>query len=190
VVAHTSAVVTGLREPRVSNRRWLLVGLAVVVVLAASGYWFERRSPGPHGEPDPGGRRLAAIRDIAARMLPDDASEVRAMQHEFHWDPETCDGKAPGWSGGDIDMTFHAPNSVLVSLDLLMRRLQWVQDSDHGSSSGPAPASPGPGFRVYVPSGRNPYGETASLTPPSTYGDGLWDLDVSATPAEVPSHDC
>lgn len=71
-----------------------------------------------------------------------------------------------------------------------MRGLDWVQDNPSGSSSGPPPVSPGPEFRTYVLKGPNSFGETASLVPPSTYGGGLWDLDISASRAETPAHDC
>ena len=168
-----------------------MAGLVVIVLAAAiSAYLFEHNGGGPHGRPDPGGRRLAAVERLAPKMVPAVATDVRISRHGFRWDPATCDGLAPGWSNADVDMTFDAPTSMPAVLDTLMRRLDWAQDNPGTPSSGPPPASPGPDFRTYVPNGPNPYGETASLVPPSTYGGGLWDLDISASPAEVPAHDC
>ena len=177
-----------LADPR---RRWFLAGLVVIVMGAAiAAYVFEHKRGGQHGTPDPGGHRLTAVESLAQKMAPAVAVDVRISQHGFRWDPETCDGQAPGWSNADVDITFRAPSSLPASLDALMRQLDWMKDKPGAPSSGPAPAAPWPDFRTYVPDGRDPYGEAASLVPPSTYGGGLWDLDISASPAEVPSHDC
>ncbi|WP_179480733.1 hypothetical protein [Allobranchiibius huperziae] len=145
-----------------------------------------------HGNPDPGGQRLAALQAVARRTVPATAQGVHATVHGFRWDPQTCDGAAPGWSNADVDLTFHAPSTTPFDVDALMQRLGWKKNTSDEPSSDTAPAEgpSGPGFRSYEPSGADTYGEIAQLTPPDTYGDGVWDLDINASPAEVPSHDC
>lgn len=176
------------------TRRWTsCVLLVVVALIAAVGVWFGHRSiesGRQHGNPDPGGSRLAALRAIAPQMVPSAVIGLRTEVHRFRWDPQTCDGDAPGWAVASVDMMFRGSSTVPASLDALMGRLGWKQYKPAAPSSGPMPASPGPGFRVYEPAGANPYSQFASLTPPGTFGGGLWDLDVTSDPAEVPSHDC
>ena len=189
----TSAVPALFREHLGAARErrfWSIY--AVVLVLVAAGLWFSDHGDAAtrrHGHPDPGGARLTALRSFAPKAVPPGVTGLRAETHRYRWDPARCDGDPPGWTNADVDMTFRAPSTTPAVLDAVMRRLNWRQVPDQ-SSSGPAPASPGPGFRVYEPRGANPSGEYADLTPPSTYGGGLWDLDVSVSPAEVPAHDC
>lgn len=163
---------------RVDRHSWALV-------------WAPKHSERPPARQSrPGWFSLGGIAGHRAANGAPAVTGLRTEVHHFRWDPQTCDGDPPGWAAASVDMTFRGSSTVPASLDALMGRLGWKQYEPAAPSSGPIPASPGPGFRVYEPAGANPHSVYASLTPPGTLGGGLWDLDVTSDQPEVPSHDC
>jgi hypothetical protein len=135
-------------------------------------------SNGPHGNPDPGGKRLAYLERTAHAAVPADASVVSTKIHPYRWDPGGCDGGAAGWARAEIDLQFR-PGTT--------REIDRAITSAHWRS---VPVEGGTARREYQPAGHNRYdGYGWLFSSPGTHGT-IWELDLSAGPAEVPTHSC
>lgn len=157
---------------RLPQAAWLLVvvlaltGLTVGLrVLAASG------APRPRGNPDPGHRRLAALKPVLG-AIPASAHVTTKNVAVPQWD--SCDGirATYGWDDVTVDADFTAAGSVasvVADVDARLRALGWA-------------AQPGASGdvqywqRTIVPG----VVAVARLFPP-TYD--LWSIDASAPPA-------
>jgi hypothetical protein len=127
----------------VAGRRRLLVAAAIgCLVVLAGACAFNRRVDGPHGDPDPGGRILAALRPVRG-AVPQDAVGVERQDVEPMWD--SCDGRTGtfGWSDVHVIITFSTamePQVLVSTANTRMVTLGWIP--------GPALDSPiGPGGR-------------------------------------------
>jgi hypothetical protein len=82
-----------------------VIASCVIVALSGCG----------HGDPDPGGRILDALKTVQA-AVPSDATDVSTQYAEPHWD--SCDGRpgTEGWSDVTVDVSFSSdrPGQELV----------------------------------------------------------------------------
>ena len=186
-----ATISTALRDRR-PVLRWQLLGpLLVTLALAViAGVWlFHRVDPNtPHGNPDPGGKRLAYLQETARAAVPEGASVVSLQVHRYAWDPGGCDGGAAGWAQAAVVLTLRGADAG--EIDSAMARLHWRarpvdRDAAPGSSY-PSPARAPDSPPDYVPESGNPYDAIAM-----TFAEGsTWELDFMAAPAEVPTHTC
>ena len=187
-----ATISTALRDRR-PVLRWQLLGPVLVTVALAviAGVWiFHRVDPNtPHGNPDPGGKRLAYLEETARAAVPEGASVVSLQVHRYAWDPGGCDGGAAGWASAEVELTLRPADAA--GIDSAMAALHWgVRPVDEPDAvpdlSHPLPAR-GPDLPPdYVPESGNPYDAIAM-----TFVEGsTWELDFMAAPAEVPTHSC
>ena len=156
------------------GRRWLV---AAVVVAGGVGVAWAATGSG-HGDPDPGGRVLAALVRVD-QAIPADAQVMVRQAHEPQWD--SCDGRAGtfGWTGVMVIVQFGTdePASELISqADRILRAEGWQRTGTSTTPLGPTATW----SRVVAGS----TAATASLSP-WTRGQGspiYWDLDAMAPP--------
>ena len=170
----------------VQGRSTAVVSLCLVAlaVCSCSG------TRGPHGDPDPGGKRFAALTNIARLALPTDASATHLSLTKSTWGKGGCDGGPPGWTNMRAVETFHAPGDVPTKIDARMKGLHWRDvTAESLGLEGSVKLGPDlPYARQYEPS-PDPETWVAWLFRP-THSGGAWELDLQVAPAEVPDHDC
>jgi len=183
---------------RRSRRTYILLVIAAVVVVgvvssALFGNWYRDH---PHGNPDPGGRRLAALASVAHEALPNEATSMHLLLTKSSWGHGGCDGGAPGWTNMEAVESFRAPIDVVAEVDARMRALHWRVVSQLSPTPigqlNPPPAEPGTGApyaREYEPSS-DASAPVAWLFTPAETGTSVWELDLEVAPAEVPDHAC
>ena len=187
-----------LRRTRPSRRTYVLLALCLVVVaglvsIAPFRAWYRNH---PHGNPDPGGRRLAALATVAHDALPSEATSMHLILTKSSWGHGGCDGGAPGWTNMEAIETFRAAINVVPEVDARMNALHWRVVSELSptapTSSYPPAAVLGtdaPYAREYEPS-PDVHVQVAWLFTPAQTGKSFWELDLEVAPAEVPDHNC
>ena len=114
------------------RRKWqtpILVGVIVAALTVAAAFLvIVLIVHKGHGNPDPGGRRLTALRAVAA-ALPPDARVLVRNEGEPQWD--SCDGRAGtfGWNEVEVDFEFTtnaAAGSMLAAAARTLTRLGWT----------------------------------------------------------------
>lgn len=173
---------------------WALLVAAVVAALIAGPIsdWYVNH---PHGNPDPGGKRLAQLAKVARAAVPSDAGSTQLVLKKSTWDSGGCDGGPPGWTPMEAIQRFRASGNVAVEVDAKMRQMHWrVVSRFRTTYTGrfPPPTVPGanaPYVREYEPSAASG-APVAWLYTPAETGGPLWELDLEASPAEVPDHAC
>ncbi|SDJ37804.1 hypothetical protein SAMN05444157_3078 [Frankineae bacterium MT45] len=189
-----------LTHARPSRRAYVRVALGLVVVvgivsIASLKALSYARSRDPHGNPDPGGRRLASLASIAQEAVPNEASSTHLTVTKSSWGHGGCDGGAPGWTNMEVIETFRGPVNVVAEVDAKMNTLHWrIVSKLSPSPAGeyPPPAAPGPDApyaREYQPISDSDT-QVAWLFTPTQAGTSSWELDLEAPPAEVPDHSC
>lgn len=150
---------------------------------------------GPHGNADPGGKRLAEIAKVAREAVPANALSTRLQLKRSTWGHGGCDGGPPGWTNMEVDQRFRAPGPVIAEIGAKMRRLHWhvvPRVNRRHAGQGLVPLSPGrnaPYVREYASSSA-PGRPVAWLYTPEQTGRSFWELDLEASPAELPDHAC
>lgn len=172
----------------------MLSAALVLALLGGAAWWIggERSAVGAgRGDPDPGGVRIAAIRAVAAKLLPPTVSHVASTVDGFRWGTGGCDGGPAGWTLAQVDVTFDAPADLPALIGRQLSSAGWQVRAVPTDVAGQPPSVQDPNAgTTYVPIGVNPYGELAVLTPQDGGAPGTWDLWVSADPAVNPDHDC
>lgn len=153
----------------------IVAGLGLICLSACS----SSRS-GPHGNPDPGSKRIAYIALVARRAVPPGATAVHLHLKKSHWDPGGCDGGAAGWSRMEADQVFMTSGHVAAQIDAAMKQTHWHSVPVMGGSAG----------REYEPNAHNGYGAVGWLFSSNARQGRTWQLQLSAAPAEVPTHAC
>jgi hypothetical protein len=149
----------------------------------------------PHGDPDPGGKRMAGLVSIAHAVMPPDASHITQVLAPSTWSGGGCDGGPAGWTYMEDVQTFQASGSVVAEIDANMNRMHWsVVPQVDAERAGPYPPSAAPGpttpyVRRYELS-RSPESPVAWLFTPQQASGSAWQLDLEAFPAEVRAADC
>lgn len=179
------------------RRRYLLWGCLAAVVVAAliagpiSNWYVDH----PHGNPDPGGRRLAGLAKVASAAMPAGAVSTRLVLKKSTWGKGGCDGGPPGWTPMEAIQRFRATGDVAAQVDANMQRLRWKLAPDFvraTTGQRPRPVAPGsdtPYVREYdAPGGDD--APVAWLFTPAENHSPYWVLDLEAMPAEVPDHAC
>lgn len=164
-----------VRPGAISRRRRYLawfVAAAVVLAILIAGPISNWSVDHPHGNPDPGGRRIAYLSRTARKALPSTATDTHVTVLGYSWDAGGCDGGDPGWARGVVNATFR--NSTVASVDAAMADIGWKVSRWIG------------GVRDYVPANGNPYDAVATLF----VARRTWTLNLSADPAETPTHSC
>lgn len=187
---------TGPVEPTARRKKpWLFVTIIVVasglLLISPIRSWYRNH---PHGNPDPGGKRLAALTRVAREALPAGATSTHLLIKKSTWGHGGCDGGPPGWTNIETDQTFRASGGVAAQVDMKMRMLHWHVVSKVRAPAGvfPPPTLPGPNApwaRQYEPSA-DPGAPVAWLYTPAQAGGSFWELDLVVAPAEVPDHAC
>jgi hypothetical protein len=167
------------RAPRRKPNIWIAIALLsiawIVIELAMS--WYRDH---PHGDPDPGGQRLALLAHVARQAVAPGATAAHLDLKESHWDPGGCDGGAPGWSRMEAVQIFRAPGDVASQVDAAMREQRWHSVSIQGGRS----------VREYKPVENTAYGGYGWLFAETGAAGTTWHLILSAAPAEIPTHAC
>jgi hypothetical protein len=111
-------------------RRWLAGwrgGTVVAVIVVAAIVFIVAMQY--HGNPDPGGRRMAAVRPVLS-VVPSGLTITNRDQVKPSWD--SCDGKHPGWDPVTVDVGFIAPGQsaaqIYAHIAHGMARLGWTYD--------------------------------------------------------------
>jgi hypothetical protein len=133
-----------------------------------------------HGNPDPGGKRLAFLTQAARQAVPPQATAVHLDLKKSHWDPGGCDGGSPGWSRMEAEQVFRTADDVAPQVDAAMRKARWHS----------VPVQGGTAVREYEPATRKGYGGHGWLYSSAGNGGTTWHLDLSAAPGEVATHAC
>jgi hypothetical protein len=88
-----------------------------------------------HGDPDPGGRRMAAIRPVLS-VVPAGLRVVDSEVVKPHWD--SCDGQTHGWDPATVDVDFvdrgQSAGHIAAQIDASMAAMGWRYD--HASGNG------------------------------------------------------
>jgi hypothetical protein len=175
--------------------RQALSVLAAVAVALVSGCGSSSK---PHGDPDPGGKRLAELASVARVVVPPNASSIDLGLTKSTWGHGGCDGGPPGWTNMEAVQKFRATGNVVAEIDASMRRLRWTTVFPAEfmlplpSGPNPAPAADGPTapyVRQYEASSA-PSAPVAWLFSPTETGGPYWEVDLEVAPAEVPDHAC
>jgi hypothetical protein len=153
----------------------VLVLAAGCLVLALAGIFTIVRLTS-HGDPDPGGRILSALKSIES-ALPDGATEVTRQYAQPHWD--SCDGREGtfGWSSIAVIVNFRTDSpadSLLLSASGPMDAAGWSKSRTLSS-----PIGPGQDWTRTLPDGTL---AVASLTP-GTMDNGatiIWQISAYA----------
>jgi hypothetical protein len=166
--------VTDVEPGRTVRRRlviWGCAAAAVIGVLIAGPIhnWYVDH---PHGNPDPGGARIAFLSQAARGAVPRTAVDSHVYVKGFAWDAGGCDGGAAGWARGRVVATFRG--GMPAAVDAAMADIGWRVSRWIG------------GVRDYVPAHGNPYDAVATLFA----GHGTWTLEFDAAAAGVPTHTC
>lgn len=169
----------------------LPTALVVVAVLATSCSSTAK----PHGDPDPGGTRLAGLPYVARAVMPPTAASTHLTLTKSTWGHGGCDGGPPGWTPMQAVQTFEASGGVVAQIDANMERLNWrVVSQTNAAPSGqyPPSAAPGPNapyVREYQ-SSSDPSAPVAWLYTPAQAGGPYWQLALEVVAANVPDHAC
>ena len=157
------------------GRDRLVGGLSLVLVAGAvTAAWSASLSS--HGNPDPGGHRLSAIKTVA-EALPADARVVLRQANEPRWD--SCDGRPGtfGWDNVSSSVQFRTGTSagkLIADADRALRAGGW-----HYANRLDSPLGPGVRWTQTVAGSAF---ATAMLTPGAS-GDGTsWYLTAEAPP--------
>lgn len=156
------------------GRRWLGLGLAVALVAGGGTAWAASHSD--HGDPDRGGRILAALTTVE-RALPADAEVTLRQEVEPRWD--SCDARAGtfGWDDVTVAVQFRsrtAARTLISDADTALRAAGW-------QLAGTLSSRLGLGARWT----RTVSGTTvanATLAPGSRGEGTYWELDAVAPP--------
>ena len=130
----------------------------------------------PHGDPDPGGRILAALRTVEPAVPPD--AEVMLRQAvEPRWD--SCDARVGtvGWDDVTVAVQFRTggpPEAVIARADAVLAAAGWHRTQAFGSPLGP-------GMR-WARTVAGSTSATATLAPGTNGALTYWDLDAVAPP--------
>lgn len=170
--------------------------IAVALIAALLSACGASGSRGPHGHPDPGGKRLAALARVAREALPSGATSTHLSLTKSTWGHGGCDGGPAGWTKMEAVELFRASGNVATEVDANMRRLHWVIVSKLNTNTSPAgqppsaaPGADAPWAEEYEPSS-DPTKPVAWLYTPAQAGGPRWKLDLQVAPAEVPDHAC
>jgi hypothetical protein len=108
-----------------------IIALTVMALASCS------QTPQPTGDPDPGGRLMAAIRPVLS-VIPAAAHVIRGDEVKPRWD--SCDGvkSTYGWTDVTVDAQFTAgdpPERMVAAMDHALRRLGWTADPGSGGGA-------------------------------------------------------
>lgn len=180
-----------------ARRATLLIACAATAVISACG---SARSSAPHGNPDPGGKRLASLASVARSVLPANATSPDLTLTKSTWGHGGCDGGPPGWTNMEAVQRFRASGNVVAEIDASMRRLRWTTvfpseldlplSPPSGSNLAPADVGPTAPYERQYEASSAPSAPVAWLFTPTQAGDPFWELDLEVAPAEVPDHAC
>jgi hypothetical protein len=134
----------------------------------------------PHGNPDPGGKRLTFLTQAARQAVPPGATAVHLELKTSHWDPGGCDGGSPGWSRMEAEQVFRTADDVASQVDAAISKAHWQS----------VPVQGGTAVREYEPAMHKGYGGHGWLFSSARTGRTTWHLNLSAAPAEAPTHTC
>jgi hypothetical protein len=168
-------VINEVRPGATARRRrhllWACIAAAVLAALIAGpiSNWYVDH---PHGNPDPNGSRIAFLSHAARAAVPPTAVDTHLSVKGYSWEAGGCDGGNPGWGRGVVNVTFR--RATPPEVDSSMAQAGWRVGPWLG------------GVRDYIPSHGNPYDADATLFDQQ----GIWTLNFSASPAEVPTHSC
>jgi len=131
-----------------------------------------------HGDPDPGGRILTALRSIES-AVPTGATDVRTQDAEPLWD--SCDGRpgTEGWSVISVDIEFRDDRDGRVLLDDVADRMTEAGWAPGGT--GTSPLGPSESWTRTLDDGTVAHGSLS----PGTRDDGvsiIWFLTATAPP--------
>ena len=155
------------------------VAVAAAVLLAGCG----SNTPQPVGNPDPGGRLLAAIKPVLT-VAPAGAHISSRDVVAPMWD--SCDGVVStyGWDDPTVDLTFTGGGTdaqVVTHLKSALRTLGWTFDTANSAPTGPWY------WRKTV--AENVQG-TVRLLGGAAFQPTDWDLQATTPPAARPSTGC
>jgi hypothetical protein len=134
---------------------------SIVAIVFAASLGSACSSPSvPHGNPDPGGKRLAGLASVAREALPSGASSTHLALTKSIWGHGGCDGGPPGGTNMEAVQTFRASGDVVADIDASMRRLHWGVVSQlnttpagrYSPSAAPGTGLNAPYVREYEPS--------------------------------------
>ena len=173
-------ILDGLPGASTSRRRrwyvWAAGATLAIVLIWPVRTWYIHHA---RGNPDPGGKRLGYLRQVAGRAVPPGATNEHLHLTLSRWERGGCDGGPDGWSRIEVDQAFRATKGAISQIDAAMLRQHWR----------PLPPKGGTAVREYEPVGNtfDAYGWLNSTVD----ADGTtWELDLSAGPAENPSDAC
>ena len=129
----------GETPAKVARRRLVVVAVFGCIAAIFGAFAFVRWTNHAHGDPDPGGRILAALQPIEG-AVPDDAIVISRQDAAAHWD--SCDGRTGtfGWSDIRVIVTFHTttqPDALISLADGRMVAIGWTPGSTLTSPIGP-----------------------------------------------------
>lgn len=168
----------GETPARVARGRLVAVAVFGCIAAVVGAFAIVRWTNRAHGDPDPDGRILAALRPIEG-AVPNDAIVVNRQEAAAHWD--SCDGRTGtfGWSDIRVIVSFHTTTQPDALNSLADRRMVAI-----GWTPGPTLASPiGPG-RQWTRTLGDGTKAHATLSP-WTVDDGQtirWELTAYAPP--------
>jgi hypothetical protein len=115
----------------------IIAVMVALLLISPIRSWFRNH---PHGDPDPGGKRLAELTTVALEALPFGATSTHLIVKKSTWGHGGCDGGPPGWTNMEADRTFRAAGDVVAEIDANMHRIHWSVVSQLNTTSvGPHP---------------------------------------------------
>ena len=172
--------------------RWGIVGSVLVITSLLTACDSPSTSTRPHGNPDPGGTRLARLESVAHQAMPTEAVSVHYAVTKSSWNLGGCDGGPAGWTSIEVVGTFTVSGSPVAEVTASMRHLGWVvvpQVAPSAQGGFPAPAE-GPTYAgEFEPVSKSDH-SFAWLFAPGQAGWTAWTLDLMTPPAELPAAIC
>jgi hypothetical protein len=156
---------------------WVLFSVLVIAAALVSPVrsWYTNH---PHGDPDPGGRRAAFLLGAVREATPAGATALHLDLTKSSWDRGGCDGGAPGWSWMEAVQAFRTTEGSVGQIDAAMTKQHWRA----------LPVPGGAAVREYEPVSASEDFAYGWLFASGDEGSTVWKLDLTAAPAEVPTH--